>query len=153
MRFRTLAICTGLLAAVVPGWAGDPLWVAVGYGGRRISSRDGMKWEYDQRWSDEAKDDDNVLFDVAYGRVGKPASGRFFAVGGGAGVGHILRTDDGRTWTELPPWKGRVATLAFGRDRFVAFHDGELLSCTDGEIFVAGEKLDWPGSIHARKSA
>ena len=31
------------------------IFVAVGYGGRRMSSRDGLTWENDQRWSDLAK--------------------------------------------------------------------------------------------------
>ncbi len=124
-----------------------PLWVAVGYGGRRISSSDGVTWENDQRWSDEAKDDDNVLFNVAYGL------GRFVAVGGGARVGHILSTTDGRVWKELPKVKGRVATITFGKGRFVAGHDAEPLYSTDGETFAPGEKLAWKGSVHARRSA
>jgi hypothetical protein len=127
--------------------AAEPLWVAVGYGGRRISSRDGLTWENDQRWSDEAKDDDNALFNIAYGL------GRFIAVGGGAKIGHILSTTDGQAWKELPQHKGRVATIAFGHGRFVASHDAELLYSTDGETFMAGEKLAWKGSVHARRSA
>ncbi len=127
----------------------DPpgLFVAVGYGGRRLSSHDGVLWENDQRWSDEAKDDDNVLFNLAFGL------GRFVAVGGGAMVGHLLTTRDGKEWRELPRQKGRVATVAFGRERFVAGHDAELLWSTDGETFTAGEKLPVQGSVHARRSA
>ena len=124
-----------------------PRWVAVGYGGRRISSTDGITWENDQRWSDEARDDDNVLFNVAFGL------GRFIAVGGGAKLGHLLSTRDGREWKELPQVKGRVATVAFGKGRFVAGHDAELLYSTDGETFTAGERLPWEGSVHARRSA
>jgi hypothetical protein len=118
-----------------------------------MSSRDGTTWEYDQRWSDAAKDDDNVLFNVAYGRAGQAKSARFIAVGGGAKIGHILSTEDGKSWAELPQRKGRVATVAFGRDRFVAGHDAELLHSLDGETFTAGAKLEWKGSVHARKSA
>ena len=123
------------------------LYVAVGYGGRRASSRDGVTWEHDQRWSDDAKDDNNVLFNIAYGLD------RFIAVGGGAKAGHILSTRDGKEWKELPQVKGRVATIAFGNGRFVAGHDEELLWSTDGEKFHAGEKLTFEGSVHARKSA
>ena len=90
------------------------LFVAVGYGGRRITSRDGAVWENDQRWSDEAKDNDEVLFNVAFG------AGRFIAVGGGAQTVHILSTRDGREWKSLQDVKGRVATIAFGHGRFVA---------------------------------
>lgn len=138
-----------VLAALAASAAADPagLFVAVGYGGRRIVSRDGVEWENDQRWSDEAKDDDNALFNVAFGH------GRFIAVGGGAKIGHILSTRDGKEWRALPQHKGRVATIAFGRDRFVAGHDAELLWSTDGETFHAGEKLPLRGSVHSRRSA
>jgi hypothetical protein len=126
---------------------GDSLFVAVGYGGRRISSRDGVVWEYDQRWSDTAADDDNVLFNIAFG------AGKFVAVGGGAAQGRIVTTRDGEKWDELPNRKGRVATIAFGNDRFVAAHGSELLTSGDGDSFTPGAKLEWNGSIHPRRSA
>jgi hypothetical protein len=153
MPFQNLALASLLLGLASSELPAEPLWVAVGYGGRRMSSRDGQTWENDQRWSDESKDDDNVLFDVAFGRPAPAKTGRFVAVGGGAKIGHILWTEDGKSWTELPNHKGRVATIAFGRDRFVAVHDAELLHSEDGEKFAAGQKLDWRGSVHARKSA
>ncbi|MGB8166206.1 MAG: hypothetical protein WCF18_01865, partial [Chthoniobacteraceae bacterium] len=139
-----------LFAALLPlgGVAEESgLFVAVGYGGRRISSRDGRVWENDQRWSDMAADDDNVLFNIAFG------AGKFVAVGGGAKIGHLLTTRDGREWRELPQVKGRVATIGFGNGRFIAGHDGELLFSRDGEAFTTGERLAWKGSIHARRSA
>lgn len=145
LRFASAFLALALLTGDVLAEAG--LFVAVGYGGRRMTSRDGVTWENDQRWSDEAKDNDDVLFNVAYG------AGRFIAVGGGAKVGHILSTRDGREWKSLTEVRGRVATIAFGRDRFVAGHDAELLFSTDGEKFESGEKLDWKGSVHARRSA
>ena len=92
--------------AVCDAGAGETgLFVAVGYGGRRITSRDGLAWENDQRWSDEAKDNDDVLFDVAFG------AGRFIAGGGGAQTGHILSTRDGRDWKSVQDVKGRVADM------------------------------------------
>jgi hypothetical protein len=121
--------------------------VAVGYGGRRISSHDGVHWENDQRWSDVAADNDDVLFNVAFGQ------GRFIAVGGATRTGHLLSTRDGRDWKELPSVHGRVATIVFGNGRFIAGHDAELLSSPDGEKFEPGEKLPWKGSTHARRAA
>ncbi len=141
-------VFTGLCLAEFQ--AAEPIagrFVAVGYGGRRMTSVDGEIWTGDQRWSDEAKDDDNVLFNVAFGL------GRFIAVGGGAKIGHLLSTRDGEQWTELAQVKGRVATIAFGDGRFVAGHDSELLFSTDGETFQAGGKLAVKGSVHARRSA
>ena len=75
-----LVVLTFLLSLAFSA-SGGPLWVGVGYGGRRISSRDGQIWENDQRWSDEAKDDDNVLFNIAYGRP-EGASTRLIALTG-----------------------------------------------------------------------
>lgn len=147
--FAKLRVLVLLCAVGVPGGFGEEqgLFVAVGYGGRRISSRDGLIWEHDQRWSDVAADDDNVLFNIAFG------AGKFIAVGGGAKIGHVLTTQDGREWRELPKVKGRVATIAFGNGRFIAGHDAELLHSRDGETFTAGERLPWKGSVHARRSA
>lgn len=144
---RCYSLLLGLLLTATSLAEPAGLFVAVGYGGRRASSQDGVTWENDQRWSDEAKDDDNVLFNIAYGLD------RFIAVGGGAKIGHILTTRDGKEWKELPQVKGRVATIAFGKGRFVAGHDSELLWSSDGETFQAGEKLGFKGSVHARKSA
>ena len=140
-------LLVGLLALSASGAEPAGLFVAVGYGGRRISSADGVRWENDQRWADESKDDDHVLFNVAFGH------GRFIAVGGGAQIGHILSTRDGREWKALPPWKGRVATIGFGDDRFVAAHGAGLLHSSDGETFTAGARLEWKGSVHPRRSA
>ncbi len=143
MRLFTIL---AVLISALPCPASE-LFVAVGYGGRRMSSPDGVNWQNEQRWSDDAKDDDNVLFNVAHGL------GRFIAVGGGAKIGHLLSTTDGKEWTALPQVRGRVATIAFGKDRFVAGHDAVLLWSTDGIIFQPGEKLDWKASVHARHSA
>jgi hypothetical protein len=152
MRKRTFILLSLALATLPAPVEAEPMWVAVGYGGRRLTSRDGTTWENDQRWSNESKDDDNVLFNVAYGRPSIAEKGRFIAVGGGARIGHILSTEDGKTWAEHPKLNGRVATIAFGRDRFVASHGAQLLYSLDGKSFAAGQSLDWKGSVHARKS-
>lgn len=138
-----------LLALILADARADDsgLFVAVGYGGRRMTSRDGVNWENDQRWSDEAKDNDDVLFNITFG------AGRFIAVGGGSRTGHILSTIDGREWKSLQDVKGRVATIAFGHGLFVAGHDAELMYSPTGETFDYGARLDWKGSVHARRSA
>jgi hypothetical protein len=144
---RALALALAVAAALPVSAAEPGVFVAVGYGGRRIMSRDGVTWEGEQRWSDEAKDNDDLLCDIAFG------ADRFVAVGGGAKIGHILTTRNGRDWQELPRWRGRVSTIAFGNGRFVAAHGAELLSSTDGENFQPGQRLDWKGSVHPRRSA
>ncbi|HWE93022.1 MAG TPA: hypothetical protein VG269_03545 [Tepidisphaeraceae bacterium] len=129
-----------------PPKAPGGIYVAVGYGGRRIRSLDGFHWDNDTQWSDKAADNDDVLFNIAYGK------GRFVAVGG-SGVGHVLTTVDGKSWRETAKPRGRVATVAFGDGRFVAGHDGEFLVSPDGESWETGGKLDFRGGIHFRKSA
>lgn len=144
-----LAIAAVLLAlACADACAADPgLFVAVGYGGRRITSRDGFHWENDQRYSSGDSDNDDALFDVAFG------ASRFIAVGGGERTGHILVTRDGREWRPVQEVNGRVATISFGDGRFIAAHDAELMSSRDGTKFETGPRLAWKGSIHARRSA
>jgi hypothetical protein len=149
MRYSSLFLLV-LVATILAEDQGAPssgLFVAVGYGGRRISSRDGLTWQNDQRWSDTAADDQNVLFDIAFGHD------RFIAVGGGAKTGRVLSTRDGKEWTEVLSTNGRVATIAFGNGRFVAGHDAALLFSIDGTTFHQGEKLAIKGSVHARHSA
>ncbi|HEX8309685.1 MAG TPA: hypothetical protein VF614_00110 [Chthoniobacteraceae bacterium] len=147
MRSLLLSLVASFTLQMPTIAADGGLFVAVGYAGRRISSTDGATWQHDQRWSDTAADDDNVLFNIAHGL------GRFVAVGGGAAIGHIVTTKDGKTWEELPQVKGRVATIAFGNGRFIAGHGNELLYSTDGTTFQAGAKLGIEGSVHARRSA
>lgn len=103
------------------------VFVAVGEGGRRISSRDGRQWKNDTRWAVGAADADEALHDIAFGLR------RFIAVGGGAAKGRIVSTRDGKTWRELPAPRGCVETIVFGGGRFIAGHGGELLWSEDGE--------------------
>lgn len=149
---RTLAVCALVLtlfeASVGQLPAADPgLFVAVGYGGRRLVSSDGFTWEEIQHPGNETGGSDETLCDIAYG------ADRFVAVGGDAATGLIMSSRDGRRWRGLPGTVGRVATVAFGNGRFVAAQDAHLLASTDGENFQAGPELDWKGSVHPRRSA
>src|SRR4051812_48288059 len=120
---RTVAVLSVILLALDTSAEPPPplpttapakgLYVAVGYGGRRISCRDAATWENDAQWSDKAADNDDVLFNVAFGK------GKFVAVGGGAKVGHILVTRDGKEWREMPQQKGRGGARALWHDRVV----------------------------------
>ena len=90
-----------LLCSLTGGaWATD-LWLAVGYGGRRMISNDGKTWEITAEWAQPGKDDGNNLMSVVW------AKDQFVVVGGGGGgndgAGHILVSKDGRNWTEVSP--------------------------------------------------
>ncbi len=143
---RALAFLLAVFC-LLPASAEEPrgLFVAVGESGRRMSSRDGRRWEHDTRWNDAAAN--AALRAVAFGL------GQFVAVGGDGGKGRILTTRDGQEWRELPALRGPVGTIIFGGGRFIAGHGAGLLWSADGEKFAPGEKLDWPGTARALRAA
>ena len=65
-----------LLSSLALASAADT-WVAVGYGGRRMISHDGIKWEITAEWAENGGDDSNNLMGLAFGL------GKFVSVGGG----------------------------------------------------------------------
>src|SRR5436305_12472051 len=90
----TTALCA---LTTLSTFAADGLYVAVGYGGRRMTSTDGKTWENVQQWADKGADDSNNLMSVAFGK------GKFVCVGGGGWTrdtqaGHILLSTDGKEW-------------------------------------------------------
>ena len=96
------------------------VFVAVGYGGRRMVSADGVAWEITAEWGEKGGDDSNNLMGLAFGK------GKFVAVGGGGRgrrrrrPGHVLASADGRAWKEVKKLPFRVNPVLFGNDRFVA---------------------------------
>ncbi|HZE99522.1 MAG TPA: hypothetical protein VE981_21130 [Planctomycetota bacterium] len=137
---RSLLLLLLLPQAVPPS---EGVYVAVGYGGRRLVSRDGVAWEISAEWAVDGKDDSNNLISVAYGK------GRFVAVGGGGWTretqaGHILVSKDGREWTEARKAPNRISPIVFGDDRFVAgASDKSLLWSEDGETWKPGGRIDY----------
>ncbi|QDT38641.1 hypothetical protein [Stratiformator vulcanicus] len=143
----------------------EGLFVAVGYGGRRMSSNDGIHWENIQEWKAEGGDDSDNLMSAAFG------NGMFVVTGGGGWSretqkGHILVTRDGKNWkaVEHDALNNRVIPVVFGNDRFVVGMPGGgwgkgsfsyLASSTDGETWKQGAKLEWPydGGMQRRRGA
>ncbi len=153
LLFGTLAIA---LMADFGGHADEPkppaaekkaLYVAVGYGGRRVSSRDGQTWEDDTEWAANGGDDNNCLFSVAFGK------GQFVAVGGGASAGHILVTRDGKEWKQVHKAKNRVCPVLFDGKRFLAGQGRSLLVSDDGATWKEGATLDYKRGIYLRRGA
>src|SRR5204863_5090657 len=68
--------------------AGRLMAVVVGYGGRRVSSTDGVTWENFQQLNPNGGDDADLLRGVAFG------GGTFVAVGGST-----FTSPDGVVWT------------------------------------------------------
>ncbi len=94
-------------------------WLAVGYGGRRMVSHDGLSWEITAEWAPAGKDDSNNLMSAAFG------AGKFVVVGGGGWskdtqAGHILCSADGVKWQEAKKLPFRVNPVIHDGRRFIA---------------------------------
>lgn len=143
------------LQVAVPLCAAEELWLAVGYGGRRMISADGLKWEVTAEWAQPGGDDSNNLMSAVYGQE------KFVVVGGGGGGktggGHILVSQDGREWREVHKDKARVNPIVFGKDRFVvgtsSYPSGKLMWSDDGEKWHAGAAIEAKGYTHFRGGA
>jgi hypothetical protein len=144
MKPLALMMLLALPQAAPEGGAASGLFVAVGYGGRRASSHDGVTWEHDQELAPNGGDDWTLLCDVAFGK------GVFVAVGGGDQYAPYQVTRDGKTWKEIRPgWKGRIGHIAFGKGRFVA-GGGTLSISEDGEHWKLGAKIPYAKGVHLR---
>jgi len=122
--------------------------VAVGYGGRRMTSTDGQKWDHLTEWKAEGGDDFYNLIAITSGH------GKFVAVGGGGFTretqkGHILVSSDGKDWQPVGDWPNRVNPVTFDGKRFVAAGGGEtaLLYSDDALTWKRGAaiKTEGPG--------
>jgi hypothetical protein len=144
MRALALAVLAAIPVGAQESDARKPIFVAVGYGGRRASSADGVRWENDQELAPNGGDDWTLLCDVAFGK------GVFVAVGGGDTYAPYQVTRDGKTWKEIrPAWKGRIGHIAFGNGRFVA-GGGTFSFSEDGENWKLGAKIPYKGGLHLR---
>jgi len=123
------------------------IFVAVGYGGRRITTRDGITVENDVEFAPNGGDDDNCLFSIVY------AENKFVAVGGGARVGRIMNTTDGKEWKEVKTYRFRVNPVLFGNGIFMAGTSKQLEVSPDGENWTTAGKIDTKGGLYFRKGA
>lgn len=141
-----------LLATATAIYSAEPLFVATGYGGRRMTSRDGLHWENVQQWAEKGEDDGNNLMSAVF------AQGKFVVVGGGGGgptgAGHVLVSTDGINWKETLKDKGRVEPVIFGGGRFVigtsAWPSGKFMWSTDAETWKPGGKIEAKNFSHYR---
>ena len=143
----SLFIATSLQAA--------DLWLAVGYGGRRMISTDGRTWEIAAEWAQPGGDDSNNLMSAVW------AQGQFVVTGGGGGgkdgAGHILVSNDGREWTETLKDKARINPIVFGSERFIvgtsSYPSGKLMWSTDAVRWNEGARISPKGYTHFRGGA
>lgn len=150
-RLVVLALC---VATPLPLVAADGPFVAVGYGGRRLVSADGVKWEVAAEWAEKGGDDSDNLLSVVY------ANGLFVATGGGTPKrdksvgGHIVVSKDGKEWKEVYTAKFRVHPILHGNSRFVAGGPSRnVLYSKDGLEWKEGAKLTEKAATHFRHGA
>lgn len=137
-----------LFAADAPPAKDDAgVFVAVGYGGRRVTTVDGITWQNDVEFAPNGGDDDNCLFSIAFGKE------KFVAVGGGARVGRIMTTRDGKEWKEVKTYRFRVNPVLFGNGMFMAGTSKQLEVSGDGENWSTAGKIDTKGGLYFRKGA
>ncbi len=161
MRFSTSTLLRSIVFALLACLVGSPpvsaeqpttnaagqIFVAVGYGGRRMSSTDGIHWQNVQQWADKGADDSNNLISVAFGQ------GKFVAVGGGGWTretqaGHILVSTDGAAWREVKKMPFRVSPILYTGNRFVAGGPNrQLLYSDDSETWTAGATVELPKGL------
>ncbi|MCA8989252.1 MAG: hypothetical protein KDA78_16510, partial [Planctomycetaceae bacterium] len=71
--------------------------------------------------------------------------------------GHILTSQDGKTWKEVLTTKARVNPVEYGNERFVAgvsgYPAGKFLWSTDAENWQEGIRLDDKQCTHFRRGA
>jgi hypothetical protein len=117
------ALTTAVAAQEAPG-----VFVAVGYGGFRGWSVDGQAWTA-ERWEAESRDDDLVIFSLTY------RAGVFLCAGGGGGKGFILRSVDGKQWTEVATDRHRIHDVIALEDGFLSVFADHFQASADGSAW------------------
>ena len=109
-----------------------PVFVAVGYGTRRIVSCDfGLTWKNDVE--DVASGGDDATLPRGLGA----GEGKFVAAVGGGGAQKLLMTEDGVSWTPVLDRPGRngYSDVAYGLGRFVAGGGHSSIISMDGRAW------------------
>lgn len=130
----------------------EDLFVAAGYGGRRMVSTDGLTWEITEEWAQPGGDDGNNLMSAVW------AEGKFVVVGGGgggrSGDGHVLVSTDGREWKRTRHTFNRINPIVYGDGRFVAgAPDRSLIVSDDAVTWTEGARIEDDACTHFRGGA
>ncbi len=133
-RFGSLAAAMlllsvqGFLSAEDPA-ASKPWILAVGHGGHRMVSRDGLSWQHHVAWGQPAHDQNDLNAAVNF-------RGAFF-VGGGYSYARLTATCDGQKWSE-----GRIpgGSPIFGLE---VVGDTLYAICLRGEVFKTADGAEW----------
>lgn len=150
--YKFLAFALLCFSSVATSVFAEDLFVAAGYGGRRMVSTDGLHWEITEEWAQPGGDDGNNLMSAVW------AEGKFVVVGGGgggrSGDGHVLISTDGREWKRTHHTFNRINPIVYGDGRFVAgAPDRSLIVSDDAETWTEGAKIEDDACTHFRGGA
>ncbi|MCE9563957.1 MAG: hypothetical protein K8U57_18095 [Planctomycetes bacterium] len=125
-----------------PKKATNQWYLAVGHGGHRMLSRDGLAWEKHASWG-EPKHDQNDL------NVAANFKGAFYA-GGGYFSGRLTATRDGEKWSDgVLPASSPIFGLEVLDDVLYAIDlRGAVFKTVDGEKWELVARAEMPSKTH-----
>ena len=155
INHRVRIVTLTLLTVCSQSLLADDQWLAVGYGGRRMISDDGLNWKITAEWVQPGGDDGNNLMSAVH------AEEKYVVVGGGGsgqnGEGHILVSHDGLEWNQVFTSKSRINPVAHGDGRFVVgvsrYPSGRLMFSDDAQSWTEGAAIEMKGLTHFRQGA
>src|SRR4051794_373192 len=123
-------------------FAEENWFLAVGHGGHRMLSRDGLTWERHQEWGTPGHDQNDLNVAVNF-------KGTFFA-GGGYFSGRTTATRDGETWSDgvVPGSSPIFGYEIFGDTLYAIDLRGVVFKTTDGENWPLVVKPEMPSKTH-----
>jgi hypothetical protein len=114
------------------GEAFSARFVAVGYGGRRLTSEDGRAWTNDVEDAAAGGDDDDLLRGSCAGTLN---GARIVLAVGGSAQGRVMRSvDGGERWTEIVDDEGWIGACAFDGSTFVFVGSARSARSLDGGL-------------------
>lgn len=141
MRSFLLSFVLFLVSSTVVS-AEENWFLAVGHGGHRMLSRDGLTWERHQEWGTPGHDQNDLNVAVNF-------KGTFFA-GGGYFSGRTTATRDGETWSDgvVPGSSPIFGYVVFGDTLYAVDLRGQVFKTTDGENWPLVAKAEMPTKTH-----
>lgn len=140
--FAFLLTGAAALLTAVAAPAADDWFLAVGHGGHRMLSRDGLAWERHQEWGPVGHNQDDL-------NVAANFRGAFFA-GGGYFSGRLTATRDGESWSDgVIPGSSPIFGLEVMEDTLYAIDlRGHVFKTTDGEKWPLVTSAEMPSKTH-----
>jgi hypothetical protein len=142
MRAALLLLTMMALCGASAAMAADDWYLAVGHGGHRMLSRDGLNWEGHQEWGPVGHNQDDL-------NVAANFKGTFYA-GGGYFSGRMTATRDGQTWSDgvIPGSSPIFGLEVFGDTLYAVDLRGKVFKTTDGEKWPAVATPEMPSKTH-----